>query len=378
MQIIHARKMRIYPNSIQKQKINTTLGHCRYVYNHMLDRSERIYKRRGEHLNYYAMQNLLPQMKKYLPWLKEADSQALQQSCKDLNASYDRYFKKIGGHPKHHTKRGTQSYRTTQARTIAVEPGRVKIPCLGWVRSSDRRSWDDHFHVCYATVIREPDGKYYVSITYKAEVPDLVLKTGNNFLGLDYKSDGLYMDSNGHIAEMPHYYRRAQKERTKLQRQLSKKVGSKKGERKSNNYKKLLKRLNKKSCHIKNQRKDFLHKLSTEIANRYDGVCVEDLNLQAMSNKGFGNGKATLDNGFGMFQEMLAYKLQERGKPLIHVSRWYPSSQICHCCGHTKPMPLNERTYRCQNCGTVIDRDYNAAMNIRDEGIRIFKSDDAA
>ena len=182
------------------------------------------------------------------------------------------------------------------------------------------------------------------------------------------------MDSNGHIEDIPHFYREAQRKRTKLQRRLSKKHGSRKGERKSKNFMKQLRKANRQSMHIANQRRNYLQKLSTEIANRYDAVCIEDLDMKAISNKGFGNGKATMDNGYGMFQNMLAYKLAERGKHLVVVDKWYPSSQICHCCGHRQPMPLKIRVYQCPECGMVFDRDWNAAINIKMEGLRLLSA----
>ena len=363
--------MRIYPDDEQRQKIDVTLGHCRYIYNKMLERNTVIYNRRKEHLNYYAMQNLLPEMKKYLPWLKAADSQALKYACRQLNNAFDRFFHKTGGYPKFHSKRGKQSYTTTSVSTICIESHRVKLPCLGWIRTPETRIPDGS--ICYATVSRESDDRYYVSITYKKEIPDAVavVPKSENVLGLDYKSDSLYTDSDGHTAEMPHFYRDAQRKRTKLQRQLSKKQGSHKGEHKSHNYMKQLRRVNCQANHIANQRKDYLHKRSTEIANQYDAVCVEDLDMRAQSNKGFGNGKATMDNGYGMFQNMLGYKLAERGKQLIKIDRWYPSSQLCHSCGHRQSMPLKIRTYRCPNCGMVFDRDWNAAINIKTEGLKL-------
>ena len=369
-----AIKMRIYPDDEQRHKIDVTLNHCRYIYNKMLERNNVIYKRRKEHLNYYEMQNLLPKMKKYLPWLAEADSKALQYSCRQLNSAFDRFFKKLGGYPKFHTKHGKQFYTTTNTKVICVESHRVKLPCIGWIRTSETRIPDAS--ICYATISLETDNRYYVSITYKKEVPDIipVVPKPGNVLGLDYKSDGLYMDSYGDTAEMPHFYRNAQHKRAKLQRQLSKKQCFSKSEGKSHNFMKQLRKVNRQSTHIANQRRDYLHKLSTEIANRYDAVCVEDLDMKAISNKGFGNGKATMDNGYGMFQNMLAYKLAERGKQLIKVDKWYPSSQICHCCGHRQPMPLKIRVYQCPECGMVCDRDLNAAINIKIEGLRLLSA----
>lgn len=285
-----AIRMRIYPDDEQRHKIDVTLSHCRYIYNKMLERNTVIYNRRKEHLNYYAMQNLLPEMKNYLPWLKEADSKALQYACRQLNAAFDRFFHKQGSYPRFHSKRGKQSYTTTHASVICVEPHRVKLPCLGWVRTPETRIPDGS--ICYATVSLEADNRYYVSITYKKEVPDItpVVLKPENVLGLDYKFDGLYTDSNGHTEDIPYFYREAQRKRTKLQRRLSKKQGSRKGERKSKNFMKQLRLVNRQESHIANQRKDCMHKLSTEIANRYDAVCVEDLDMRAMSNKGFGKG----------------------------------------------------------------------------------------
>lgn len=147
-----------------------------------------------------------------------------------------------------------------------------------------------------------------------------------NAIGLDYASDGLYMDDKGNIGTNHKYYRESCKKLTKAQHKLSRMVGSKKGEPKSNHYIKQLRKINKIHRHIANQRLNNLHKISTEIANQYDVVCVESLDMKAMSNKGFGNGKATMDNGYGMFLSMLEYKLADRGKYLVKVDKWYPSS----------------------------------------------------
>lgn len=369
-----AIKMRIYPDDEQRHKIDVTLNNCRYIYNKMLERNNVIYKRRKEHLNDYAMQNLLPEMKKYLPWLKEADSQALKYSCHQLNTAFERFFHKQGGYPKFHSKRGNQSYTTTNMRHVHIEQHRIKLPCLGWIRTSDKRIPSGK--LCYATISHDTDDRYYVSICYKTEMPDVisVKPSVEKTIGLDYKSNGLFMDSNGNIEDMPHFYRDAQRKRTKLQRRLSKKQGSRKGECKSKNFMKQLRKVNRQARHIANQRMDYLHKLSTEIANQYDAVCVEDLDMKAMSNKSFSNGKATMDNGYGMFQNMLTYKLAERGKHLVVIDKWYPSSQICHCCGHRKSMPLKIRVYQCHECGMVFDRDWNAAINIKMEGLRLLSA----
>ena len=369
-----ALRVRIYPNKTQQKKIDTTINCCRFVRNHMIERNRKLYERRKEHLNYIAMQNLLPGMKKYLPWLAEADAKALQYACRQVDNAYQRFFKKQGGHPKFGSKRNSvQSYTNTNLNTIHYETGKVKIPCVGWVKAKDNRKLPQNSKICFVTVIRD-HGQYFASVCYKID-EDVTSKRidENNVIGLDYKSDGLYMDSNGKCCNMPAYYHKSQDIIVKEQHRLSRKVGSCKGEKCSGNYIRQQKRLFKKTHHAANQRKDFLHKRSTAIAKQYDAVCVEDLNMKAMANKGFRNGKVTMDNGYGMFLVMLEYKLRYRGKLLVKVDKWFPSSQVCSCCGYRQKMPLRVRTYNCPQCGNCIDRDYNAAVNIRNEGLRILK-----
>lgn len=226
-----------------------------------------------------------------------------------------------------------------------------------------------------AAISQDSDDKFYVSVLFEFDnviVP--VSKNTTNAVGLDYKSDGLYMDSNGNVGLNHKYYRESHKKLAKAQRRLSRMQGSRKGETKSNNWYKQKRKVNKIHKHISNQRLDYLHKLSTKIANSYDVVCVESLNMRSMANRGFGNGKATLDNGYGMFLNMLEYKLAERGKYLIKVDKWFSSSQMCHGCGslHPEMKDLHIRTMDC-DCDHHMDRDQNAALNILDEGLRLLK-----
>ena len=373
---VRALRLRALPSSSQQKKIDTTIDCCRFVKNHMIERNRKVYARRKEHLGYNAMQNLLPVMKGYLPWLKEADSQALKYACRQVDDAYRRFFKKLGGYPRFKSKRAAvQSYTTTNASSIRCAPGRVKLPCLGWMPVQDGRSLPARTKICRAAVIRD-HGHYFVSIIYKTD--DTVVThpvDEGSVIGLDYKSDGLYASSEGHVCGMPHWYRLSEQAIAREHRKLSKKRGSHKGEKPSGNFRRQQKRLFKKARHAANQRKDFLHKQSTEIANQYDAVCVEDLNLKAMSNKGLGNGKATLDNGYGAFLRMLDYKLHDRGKSLVRIDRWYPSSQICSACGYRNPevKDLSVRKWTCRVCGAMHDRDFNAAVNIRNEGIKIIK-----
>lgn len=377
MKITKALKMRIYPNKEQALKIDETIGSCRYIYNHMLARNKKVCERRNEHLSYYDMQNLLPSMKEYLPWLKESDSQALKYACRQVNKAFDGFFKKRTNFPKFHSKRtNRQSYTTTNKAYIDYSPDerKVRLPFLGWMCCSDNQILKD-CDFKQATVSKK-NGKYYVSITYSIEKDVVSVPVSENqALGLDYKSDGLYVDSNGNVADMPHWFRLAQSKLKKEQRKLRNKCGSEKGETKSKNYMKQLQKVNNLYEHIASQRQDYLQKLSTHLADMYGAILIEDLDMKAIANKGFGNSKATLDNGWGMFTTMLDYKLKERGKCLQKVDKWYPSSQTCSVCGciNSETKNLSIRKWTCPHCGTEHDRDTNAAINIKQEGLRLLK-----
>ena len=184
-------------------------------------------------------------------------------------------------------------------------------------------------------------------------------------LGLDYSSPHFYVDSEGFVAEMPHHYRNAEHALAREQRKLS---GMVKG---SSNYQKQKRIVAKLHTKIRNQRKDWQHKESRKIAANWDIVCVEDINLKGMA-QGLHLAKATNDNGFGQFRTYLAYKLAERGKKLITIDKWYPSSKLCRKCGVTNTeLTLADRIWTCPSCGSLIERDHNAAINIRNAGLEM-------
>ena len=369
-----AIKYRLYPTEEQKVFFAKTFGCVRKVYNLMLSDQIKSYQNTGEFCK------ATPAMyKEKYPFLKEVDSLALANSGMNLQAAFSNFFgrkrKKKNGFPKFKSfKHSKRTYTTNnQNGTIAILNNSIKLPKIGAVEAAIHRIPDERWVLKSATISQNQDGKYYASVLFAFEEEKSTCKIDtHNAIGLDYASDGLYVDNNGNIGTNHKYYRESHAKLAKAQRRLSRMRGSKKHEKKSSNYRKQLRKVNKIHRHIANQRKDNLHKLSTEIANRYDVVCVEDLNMKAMSNKGFGNGKATMDNGFGSFVSMLEYKLSDRNKYLIKVDKWYPSSQICHACGtlHPEMKDLKIRTMRC-DCGLVIGRDQNAAINILNEGLRI-------
>ena len=249
------------------------------------------------------------------------------------NKAYRKFFKdckekkNLRGFPKYKSiKKSRRSYTTnSQNGTIYLGDGFIHLPKAGDVKAVIHRNPEPEWKLKSASISQERDGTYYCSVLYEYDrnIKPAVLDK-DNAVGLDYKSDGLYVDSNGSRPVSHKYYRESQKKLVKLQRRLSRKIGSKKGEEKSSNYVKRLMKVNKLYAHISNQRKDFLHKKSTEIANQYDIVYVENLNMRSMSNKGFGNGKATMDNRYGIFLKMLEYKLENREKFFVKVVKFYP------------------------------------------------------
>ena len=307
------------------------------------------------------------QYKKDYPYLNEVDSLALANVQLNLQTAYKNFFRdKNVGFPKFKSAKKTKKSYTTnnQKGSITLNDKSIKLPKLKEVKAKIHRNPNKNWILKSATITQEKDNKYYVSVLFEYVEEVSKVEITDKIIGLDYKSDGLYADSEGNVCGSPKYYRKSHKRLAQLQRQLSKK------EKGSNNREKARKKLAKLHKHISNQRLDFLHKESTRIANLYEVVCIESLNMKAMSNKGFGNGKATLDNGYGLFQKILEYKLLDRGKYLVKVDKWYPSSQICSHCGNRKHLNLTDRTYCCE-CGLELDRDINAALNIKNEGLRI-------
>lgn len=369
-----AYRYRIYPTTEQRVLFAKTFGCCRKVYNLMLSDKIEGYETTGK------FPAITPaKYKKDHPYLKEVDSLALANKQLDLQAAFRNCFskshKKNTGFPKFKSaKRSRRSYTTNnQKGTVAiVDGGFIRLPKAGKVKAVIHRMPGDDWNIKSATVSQESDGKYYVSVLFEFETPVNTYTTDKtNAIGLDYASDGLYVDSNGNVGTNHKYYRESSRKLARAQRRLSRMQGSRKNEVKSSNYIKQLRKINRIHKHIANQRLDNLHKISTGIANRYDVVCVESLNMRAMANKGFGNGKATLDNGYGIFLSMLEYKLADRNKYLIKVDKWFPSSQICYCCGslHPEMKDLRVRTMKC-DCGLTMGRDRNAAINILQEGLR--------
>lgn len=305
--------------------------------------------------------------KKEYEWLKEVDSLALANAQLQLQTAYQNFFRnKSIGFPKFHNKKsGKNSYTTNnQKGSIRLEGNQIKLPKIGWVKVKFHRPIPDDCDIKSATISMTATGKYFVSVLTElfCVVSEKILNPENS-IGLDYSSPHFYVDSLGNFADMLHFYRAAEQRLAKEQRRLSK---MKKG---SSNYSKQKKRVAKIHEKMKNQRYDWQHKESHRLADQYDVVCVEDINYKGMA-QGLRLAKATNDNAFGQFRKLLSYKLAEQGKKLITINKWFPSSKTCRHCGYVNAdLSVSDRHWICLSCGSSIDRDVNAALNIRNEGI---------
>lgn len=358
-----AYKFRIYPDSEQHIMFAKTFDCVRFIYNRMLSDKIKHYEETKQKLN-----NTPAQYKKEFEWLKEVDSLALANAQINLQTAYNNFFHSPkAGFPKFKSKKSNRrSYTTNYVNgNIKLTNGLLTLPKVGKIKIKQHRQIPSDYKLKAVTVSQTPSGKYYASILfeYENQAPQRKPQT---FLGLDFSMHELYKDSNGNEPQYPRYYRQAEKKLAREQRKLSL---MQKG---SNNRNKQRVKVAKLHERVANQRKDFLHKQSRQIANAYDCVCIEDLDMKAMS-QSLHFGKSVSDDGWGMFTTFLAYKLEEMGKQLVKVDKFFASSQTCSMCGYknSETKDLSVRTWDCPNCGTHHDRDINAAKNIRNESIRL-------
>ena len=358
-----AYKFRIYPNAEQKELLAKTFGCVRFIYNKMLVDKIEHYKNTGKKLN-----NTPAQYKKEFEWLKEVDSLALANAQLNLQTAYNNFFRsKSVGFPKFKSKKSNHRSYTTNCinGNIKLIDGYIVLPKLGKVKIKQHRNIQADYKLKSVTVSQNPSGKYFVSVLFEYE-SIVIKKEPKTFLGLDYSMHELYVDSNGDEPCYPKYYRNAEKTLKRAQQKLSKM------QKDSKNRDKQRKRVAILHEKVANQRKDFLHKLSRQIANVYDCVCIESLNMKAMS-RSLNFGKSVHDNGWGMFTTYLKYKLEDMGKQLIKVDKFFASSQVCNVCGYknSEVRNLSIREWDCPNCKTHHNRDVNAAINIKNEGMRL-------
>ena len=361
-----AYSIRLYPTPAQQGQLTRTFGCARLVYNCMLEARQKSYAETGRQCkskptDFYA---------KY-PFLKEVDSQALTSERLNLNAAYKNFYerKNLGvGLPQFKSKhRDPDSYTSyTTKNNIRIEGDRLRLPKVGMVKFRDYTDIDWSVRtIKHITVKRSRSGKYYASLMVEEPEPPKALPPNDKAVGIDLGLVDLIVTSDGEVVSAPRYLLAAQQRLAQMQRAFAKmKVDSKRREA----MRRRIAKLHEKIAH---QRKDFLDKLSTRIVRENQTICIESLDVKEVAEGE--HAKSEHDCAWGAFIHMLEYKCDWYGRTLVKVDRWFPSSQLCHCCGYRFRGTKDEtvRSWICPHCGADHDRDFNAALNILAEGLRI-------
>lgn len=359
-------KYRIYPNDEQKELLEKHFGCCRFVYNHFLATRKSAYESDRKTLSLFETHHMCSNMKKMdeFSWLNEVYSHALQASLKNLDCAYQKFFRKTAKFPRFHSKRDKQS--VTFPDNVKVVDGKLKLPKF-------KTAIDMVMHrpmpgtICHATVSKTRTGKYFVSFSCVEECE--FFEETVNAVGIDLGIKEMAVCSNGERIANPKFLERGEKHLKYLQRQVSRK---KKGSNNRNRARRSLSRFHEK---VANRRNDYIHKFTTRIVRENQAICVEDLNVKGMeSNHHLAKSIASVS--FGEIVRQLGYKSAWYGRSFVKVERFYPSSKTCNHCGHiNRELTLKDREWTCKSCGETIDRDFNAALNIRDRGIEILSGD---
>ena len=352
--MLKAFKYRISPTALQAELINKHIGCARFVYNNALAFKQSEYAKDKTNHSWYSLVKRLPNLKKENDWLKEVNSQSLQQSIVNMNTAFENFFKGRADFPKFKKKcKGKQSFNIPQS--IKIDTNKLIIPKF-------KKGIDIVLHrpikgdIKQATISRTPTGKYFVSILCDTGEAEKQLKPVNKktTVGLDLGIKSFLVASNGKEYDNPKYLRKAQDKLKYNQRQYSKHKGMRRKHKVALLHEK-----------VSNQRKDFLHKASTELIRDNQSIALEDLNISGML-KNHRLAGSISDVSWDMFVTMLEYKAKWNGVNILRIGRFEPSSKTCSECGYiNKELTLKDREWSCPECGSVLDRDRNASTNIK-------------
>jgi len=358
-------KIRIYPTQEQQILLEKSFGASRFIYNHFLKLKQYLYQEFNIKITYNHMSKMLTELKRQKIWLTVPDKCALQNTLKDLDNAYKKFYNGAG-YPNFKRKDSKNSYRTNC--NIKINNSFITIPKVGLLRYKDKYKLEEEniLKVYNVTISKNNIGEYYASISAEVYIPHF--ERTNQNVGIDLGLKEFAIFNTGEKINNPRILATLEKKYRKLAKAVSRKVYG------SANYQKAKLKLAKFHKYIANIRKDFLHKLSTNLLKEFDIICLEDLNIKGlMKNKG----KSYQDVAQSEFVTMLKYKAEWYGKTIVQISRWFPSSQLCSECGYKNPAlkDTSIREYDCPVCGTYHDRDINAAINILREGLRILEEE---
>ena len=374
--MLRAVKIRLYPNKQQATQINKLLGCCRFVYNQTLARKINQYK---EHnisenrttLSYWLFHELLKD-DNFL-WLREQNTNVLQQVIMDMLDAYKRFFKQHTGYPKfktnHDNKQSCRFVRYTISKRNDYTTYQLSLANIKNIKFRCNKKYaqylqNHHDNIRQATLMKLPCDEYYLSILVDGDLTRKVKET-NEVVGIDLGIKDFVITSEGEVFNNLHFKKNETNKITKLQHQLSRK------EKGSNNRNKARIKLAKTYKKISDRKQYYLHKVSNSLINENQVICMENLNVKGMI-KNHKIAESILEMNFGEFRRILEYKAKWYNRKIVFVDRFYPSSKICSCCGYKyKDLTLDIREWCCPNCGNHHDRDINAATNILNEGIRL-------
>ena len=359
-----AFKYRLYPTAPQADKINQNIGCARFVYNQLLDDRIKVYRETKQ-----RSKKTYCDLKKEYAFLKEADSRALLNARENLDVAYDKFFKEANvGFPKFKSKHKYRwSYTTDNNNgTVRFDGNRLRLPKVGYVKIVEHRLHEGR--ILTATISHERSGEYYASVLCEIEQPKSLPVT-DKVVGIDLGLHDIIVCSDGERVPSPKYFRKSEQRLARVQRAFSR---TQKG---SNGHEKA--RLKVARCHqkIKNQRNDFLQKLSTKLIHENQVICLEDLSVKGLE-RNHKLSKSVTDASFSKFVNMLEYKAEWYGRKVVKIDRFYPSTQLCSGCGYKNEsikglQGLKVREWVCPECGEVHDRDLNATRNILKEGMKV-------
>ncbi len=361
-------RFRLYPTKAQENLLARHFGACRFVYNHFLARRMKMYEETGKGSSYAEDCRELTKLRKELVWLSEVSVNSLQQSLMNLDAAFKRFFKKISNRPKFHSKHsGKNAYRepSSAASIVRIQDGRLLIAKFReGIKICQHRSIEGK--IKRASVSRNKAGQYYVAILTDRNIDSL--PTTDHEVGIDLGLKTLATLSDGKTFENIRPYQNLERRLKRLNRELCRRV---KGSKSREKTRKKFARLHQRIVDI---RKDYLHKISHQITSENQAIYLEDLNVEGMkANRSLA--RSVYDVSFAELVRQLEYKAKWRGRTFIKVSRFFPSSKTCSCCGFVhKGLTMKERTWVCEKCNTTHERDLNAATNILNEGKRTVRT----